>query len=405
MSQATHQTYRARWILPIESPPISDGMMVTCDGVIQSIGPYREGFTEGTLNELGDVAVLPGLVNAHTHLEFSDLEKPIGEPGMELAEWIREVVAARFSVSNETRLTRMKTGHAEASGSGTGLIADIATPPIHEFFADTISFAEVLGLSDERGNERTSQAEIHTAASSHANALSGISPHAPYSTPLPLIERCVRHAQEHNHPLAMHVTESPAERELLQSGGGPFAESLQSMGLQPEQHFPWSSRDPISDLIRLLAQAPRSLIVHGNDLRTNEIETLAEFEHCSVVYCPRTHAFFGHAPHPVSELVNAGVNVALGTDSRASNPDLNLWGEVQHLLRHRQDIAPETVLRMATANGADALGLSSTHGRLAPSHPRRVLTLPTTASTLDQLWLDFSSSSPEWLPERPAPQS
>lgn len=372
-----------------------------------SIRPFDDSQVEGNLVDLGDVAILPGLVNAHTHLEFSDLAQPVGHAGMELADWIREVIATRGKVDTSSRQLHVLQGHAEATASGTKLIADIVTTPQAIIPNNTISFAEVLGLSQDRGDERMAQAEQHLGHVPQPDSLfdsAAISPHAPYSTPLPLIKRCVTAAQQHGAPLAMHVAESPAERELLSHGTGPFAESLHALGLPVKKFFPWPVTSPLMQLIDLLAEAPRALIVHGNNLNETEIQRVAAHSNCSVVYCPRTHHFFQHAPHPVAELLAAGINVALGTDSRASNPDLNLWGEVQHLLRHRTDLSPMEVLRMATANGADALGRSTTHGRLAVGMPANFITVPTRANRVDQLWSDFSSASVS-ASARPAPHN
>ncbi|WP_234952611.1 amidohydrolase family protein [Rhodopirellula baltica] len=412
MHHSSKQTYRARWVMPIDGDPIPNGMMIVQSGRIASIGSFQDSKVEGDVIDLGDVAILPGLVNTHTHLEFSDLTKPVGHTGMELADWIREVITTRGMVDHETRQQNVLKGHAEATASGTQLIADIVTTPMETIAPNTIAFAEVLGLSQERGDERMSQAERHLANNTSPDSrcdVAAISPHAPYSTPLPLIERCVQVAKQRKTTLAMHVAESPAERELLTNGSGPFAESLRTLGLPIEAFFPWTKANPVSHLIQLLAKSPRALIVHGNDLSETEIEQVKSHPNCSIVYCPRTHHFFQHSNHPVVELLAAGINVAIGTDSRASNPDLDLWGEIQHLLKHRPDLNPTDVLRMATANGADALGRSATHGRLAAGMPANFITVATSADRVDQLWSDFSSSSVSSSSmssaARPAPQS
>ena len=145
------------------------------------------------------------------------------------------------------------------------------------------------------------------------------------------------------------------ERELLRTGTGPFADSLRALGVWEEGLFPWAD-NPFGKLIEQLATVPRSLLVHGNDLNESEIRLLADHPHITVVYCPRTHHFFSYDPHPVDQMMSRGIRVALGTDSRASNPDLNLWSEVQFLLNHRSDLDPLSVFRMATWSGSEALG-------------------------------------------------
>ncbi|MEM9589100.1 MAG: amidohydrolase family protein [Planctomycetota bacterium] len=370
------------------------GWIVLSGGRIHSLGQGSCSLS-GKVENLGDVAILPGLVNAHTHLEFSDCRQPIGKPGTPLQTWIGQVIRSRGQRSADQTREAIAAGLAEAVGSGTTLIGEISTPveakPDATWLASNqtcqlVSFAEVLGLSPERGNERLSAAESFVR--NHESA--GYSPHAPYSTPWHLIQQAVHRAVRDDCGVAMHVAESPDERPLIQDGTGPFAESLRQLDLWRDGLFPWASGD-YCDLIRLLAQAKFALIVHGNDLNAREIECLGQHPNATVVYCPRTHAFFGHRPHPVRQLLDAGINVALGTDSRASNPDLSLWGEVQWMLAHRHDVTPMQVLELATQRGAQALGLADQYGTLTPGKSANLAVLPTAAVTLEQLIDDMAN--------------
>lgn len=388
----TKFTLRARWIVPIASSPIENGFIEVADGRIVRTGKFTTDISIS--HDLGDVAILPGLVNAHTHLEFSDLLNPIGHAGMELAEWIIEVIRTRAASQNGTSSSTqnaIERGAAEAFQSGSALIGEIATTPWHSPTTplEIVSYAEVLGLSPGRAAERFDAATRHSEL--HPR-LSGISPHAPYSTPSELIKRCVHYAARTRCPVAIHVAESPAERELLENGSGPFANSLQSIGLDVASYFPWSHSPPLQWLIELLSHAPAASIIHGNDLRSDEIAAIACHPSLSVVYCPRTHAFFDHAPHPVADLLAAGVNVALGTDSRASNPDLQLWREVRHLLQHRQDLPPATVLRLATQGGAVAMQRQHRFGTLLPGRVASFATVPSTAVHVANLHADLASA-------------
>jgi cytosine/adenosine deaminase-related metal-dependent hydrolase len=340
--------------------------------------------------DLGDVAVMPGLVNAHTHLEFSDCQRPIGTPGIPLDRWIGEVIARRGVRTPAQRNQAIGEGIDQSRRAGVRLLGEITTPPSDYptglDWPQIVSFAEILGLDPKRGEERLAAAvEHHRRYDS-----SGFSPHAPYSTSLRLICRCVDRARRSGKPLAMHVAESPAERQLITGGDGPLAESLRELGVWREGCFPWSKRGYI-DLLEILADAPEAIIVHGNDLRKDEIDWIAGKPNMTVVYCPRTHAFFDYQPHPVDRLLRAGVRVALGTDSRASNPDLNLWREVQFLMKHRQDLEPSDVLAMATTHGAEGLGrprLGRIEARCAPG----LGIVATTAAEVDQVWQDLAEN-------------
>jgi cytosine/adenosine deaminase-related metal-dependent hydrolase len=381
----TPRCFAARWIFPIARPPIQDGWL-RIEG--ERIVDVRSDARPAEAEDLGDVVLLPCAVNAHTHLEFSDCPRPIGQVGTPLSEWIGQVVAARGGRTRQRHDQAIKRGLEESQQAGVCLIGEIATPPC-EYPASMSSpeiytFAEVLGLSQDRSDERLAAAAAQLAARTDA----GISPHAPYSTSREAIASCLDLAIRNNRIVAMHVAESPAERELLVRGSGPFAAALKSLGVWRDGLFPWSDH-PVIDLINQLSAAPRALLVHGNDLTDAEIELLARYPQMTVVYCPRTHAFFQYDRHPVDRLLAAGVRIALGTDSRASNPDLNLWREVQHLFRHRPDLDPAAVLAMATMAGADALGRPDL-GRIETGACARLGTVATSASHIDDVFADLA---------------
>jgi len=193
----------------------------------------------------------------------------------------------------------------------------------------------------------------------------------------------------------MHVAESPAERELLSSATGPLAQTLRELGAWCDRAFPWGD-DPFRMLIDRLSKAPRVLLIHGNDLSAAEIECLLPHPHITVVYCPRTHQFFDYQKHPVDHMLAAGVRVALGTDSRASNPDLSLWHEVQFLLHQRSDLSPKDVLAMATIGGADALGRGDL-GRIEVGCCGDLGLMETSAKTINELYEDMSRRRYRWL--------
>jgi cytosine/adenosine deaminase-related metal-dependent hydrolase len=193
----------------------------------------------------------------------------------------------------------------------------------------------------------------------------GLAPHAPYSVHPQLLRQVVRLAQAAQCPLAFHLAESREELELLATGRGPFREMLRKLGVWEEQLFP-GQRRPL-DYLRELAAAPRTLVIHGNYLRGDEIRFLAQrADRMSLVYCPRTHAFFRHAPYPLAKLLDRGVAMALGTDSRASSPDLSILAEMRFLARQYPEIARPTILRLGTLGGAQALGVDRSVGTLEP---------------------------------------
>ena len=163
----------------------------------------------------------------------------------------------------------------------------------------------------------------------------------------------------------MHLAESPEEIELLRSQSGEFVELFSRIGFWRPEAFARGGR-PL-DYLRVLAECGRSLVVHGNYLDDEELRFVADHrERMAVVFCARTHAYFGHAPHPLPKLMALGATVAIGTDSRASNPDLDMLAELRAARRAFPQLPPAKLLELGTLAGARALGVEHLLGSLAP---------------------------------------
>ncbi|WP_153559255.1 amidohydrolase family protein [Roseimaritima sediminicola] len=394
-------SFAARWIVPVASPPIAGGWIRVKAGRIVQL---ETSSPPADCLDLGDVALMPGLVNAHTHLEFSDLTTPLGRPGNRLPDWISAVVRYRRgawadpSAAAEARQRIVLDGCAQSHRSGVRLVADIATQPYLRQTPPTplrlLAMVETLGLLPERAEETFALASEWLDASPQGLHL-GISPHAPYSTSPQLIRRCIQAARRQRMPLAMHVAESREELELVQRGSGPFRDALESLGVWQEEMFPLA--DGIDGLLRRLSEAPRCLVVHGNYLTTEQIGFLAGNPHMSLVYCPRTHRYFDHQRYPLERCLEAGVRVALGTDSRSSNPDLILWNEIRHVASHFPEVSIETALTMGSLWGAQALGHEDV-GHLHPGAEPGILVVPTAAPDAARLWTSLLECPlPVWL--------
>jgi cytosine/adenosine deaminase-related metal-dependent hydrolase len=197
----------------------------------------------------------------------------------------------------------------------------------------------------------------------------------------------------------MHLAESHEELRLLSNGDGEFRDLLEERSMWDEQAILPGSR-PL-DYLRTLANSPRSLVIHGNYLASDEIHFISERrDRMSVIYCPRTHDYFGHSDYPLREMLTRGVRVALGTDSRASNPDLSLLSEMRSLNTHFADVPPDEVLRMATLYGAEALGLVDAVGTLTCGKSADMIALPCespSGSPYDALVHSKSRPSRVWM--------
>jgi cytosine/adenosine deaminase-related metal-dependent hydrolase len=364
---------RARWVFPVWGPPpLENGLVEITAGRISAVHDRPGPCTI----DLGNAAIIPGLVNAHTHLELSDLAAPL-HPNLPFTAWLKAVMAHRrtrahtgtaaLSSSDDAFEKQIvEQGRRESARWGTTLIGDITGAGSSLSVAGTdgprlVTFLEVLGLAPERVASQLDRARAHLA---EPHGLSrGLSPHAPYSVHPDLVGGLVDLAVSRRAPVAMHLAETRAELELLADGTGEFLPFLEGVGVWRADAILRGTR-PL-DYLRELARAENALAIHGNYFAADEVDFLAIHPNISVVYCPRTHAFFRHEPHPWRELLKRHVNVALGTDSRASSPDLGLWNELLFLRAHFPDFDPSLLLRLGTWNGAFALGLESESGSLA----------------------------------------
>jgi cytosine/adenosine deaminase-related metal-dependent hydrolase len=294
----------------------------------------------------------------------------LASPSPDFTGWLRQVIAYRRQRSPERVQADIQAGLAECLRFGTTLVGDVAASHINWLLlADVplraVVFRELLGLSEERAAAAWEQVqlELRVYAPSHTMRM-GLSPHAPYSVRSDLFAPSAWQGVA----VATHLAESSAELELLSHQRGPFVEFLQELGV-------WSPeglvRGPEEVLRRTQSRLP-VLYVHGNYLSAGASIPA----NGSIVYCPRTHAAFGHPPHPFREFLARGVRVALGTDSLASNPDLDLLAEARFVHARHPDVPGATVLRLATLSGAEALGWQDETGSLEPGKSADLVVLP-----------------------------
>jgi cytosine/adenosine deaminase-related metal-dependent hydrolase len=355
---------RARWILPVDRPPIADGVLTVSGRQIAEVAPAKEVrrvFATDCV-DLGDCVILPGLVNAHSHLDlcglrnlFSQFSTPVS-----FVAWLRQVIAYRRSASADEVHDAIRQGIAESLRHGVTLVGDISADgasliELENSPLRAVVFREVIGLTRGRARQTWREA-VRWLAEHRGNTRCqlGLSPHAPYSIRRGLYRLTADVSRRWNLAWATHLAETPEERELLQTRSGPLRQFLEELGAWDERGL---CRD-WQEVLRFAEASGHGLCIHGNYL--NE----ATPRH--LVWCPRTHAFFGHAPHPCRILMRQGSVIALGTDSLASNPDLNLLAEARTVLARHPDVSPEEILRMATLNGAAVLGLADHLGSLTP---------------------------------------
>ncbi|HEY2148184.1 MAG TPA: amidohydrolase family protein, partial [Pirellulales bacterium] len=306
----TAMRLKARFVFTAEGPPLRDALVVIEGSRISAIESNR--LADPAAIDLGNAAILPGLVNAHTHLEFSDLAAPLGRPGIPFTDWIRLVVAHRRGRTDADRQQAIAAGHEECRRSGTTCIGEISTggSAASEPSVDLFVFLEILGLKADRIAAGLAAArEQIELAKTHRGAM-GISPHAPYSVHPDLLEQLAELSAVAKLPAAMHIAESREEIELLATGGGPMREMLIDFDAWSPDVFA-TPRRPL-DYLKTLAAADRALVIHGNYLADDEIAFIAaRRSKMAVVYCSQTHAYFGHSTYPLAKMLESGAVVAL----------------------------------------------------------------------------------------------
>lgn len=365
-----------RWLLNPGQTPQENCCLTISNGLLAEISPCR------ATDRIQPLALIPPLVNTHTHLEFSSLRQPFSASGT-FPDWIGRVMEWRGQVTLD-QSDRIRMGVRESQNAAVRLVGDIITSPAATTDLAAwqgiaaVLFREVIALTPDRAAAQLADLQQHLQMlpadrTSENRLLAGISPHAPYTVHPDVLQQLVRLASQYQAPLAMHLAETAEELQLLLHGNGPFAELLKRLQVWDEQVFP-GGRDP-QEILEQLQQAPRSLVIHGNYLSSQHISWLARHPQITVVYCPRTHNLFQHPPHPFRRMQQAGVSVVLGTDGRSTNPDLNILRDLQLVLNLNPDLSCPDVLGMVTTSAAAALGLPELSQPVAPGRPLRATML------------------------------
>jgi cytosine/adenosine deaminase-related metal-dependent hydrolase len=365
----------AAWVVPIDHPPIRDGWVAVEDGRILSVGQGngRDAQALGPLRRLGEVALLPGLVNAHTHLELSWLRNRV-PPANVFTSWVKQLMVARggrVERIDDPAVTAAATQAArEALETGTAAVGDISNSLASvRVIADAglrgLVFHELLGFKETSGAliERTAASRTDAVAAGDGRVRVSIAPHAPYSVS-PELFRAVRDAVSASavQRTSIHVGESPEETELLASGTGEWATMLRWIGAWRDDWVP-PGTGPVEYLDSLGTLDAGTLVVHGVQLSDDSLARVRS-RGATLVTCPRSNQWVGVGVPPIERFYRSGVAIAVGTDSLASVADLNLFEEMKAMHWLAPAVPAARLLESATLVGARALGLGDELGSL-----------------------------------------
>jgi cytosine/adenosine deaminase-related metal-dependent hydrolase len=372
---------RAKYLVDRTFSVVENGALQIEDKRIIQVGRASD-FRGQQTADLGDSLLLPGFVNAHTHLELGFTAGKIG-PGPDFIDWLGCLVEQIRAQADHPEVFQesVEQGLAESLAAGTTLVGDITRMPTQTRLATArvtprpavVSFGEIIAF----GSIRESGFNLISAACDDTHVGDdlgiGLSPHAPYSVEPDVLFDCLERARLENLPLSIHAAETQAEIQYTTRLTGPFRSYFERLGLWDDA-IPCLGLRPIEHLYRCGALGPTTMLAHVNYANEDDLAMLRKTG-SSVAYCPRAHAGFRHGPHRFREMLVQGVNVCLGTDSLASTPSLSVLDEMRFLRAGHADVPGRTILAMGTRNGAVALGHGTTRGTLEEGHRADVVSV------------------------------
>ena len=382
--------YLADFILPVSGPLIRHGWVAADAGRVVAVGSQAMLESSDSDDQLGRVVVMPGLVNAHTHLELSYLRDEV-PPAPSFVSWIRSVIAARRTQpdpSSPAIAAGVMSGIDEAVRTGTALVGDISNTLVTFEALDRSSLAgvvfyELLGFNvDDPVGFVTDACRRLENLTSTSRVRPGLAAHAPYSV-APTLFREIRRAAERDPltPYSVHLSESAEEVEFVQSAEGPWRQLLEELGVwSPSWTAPGVS--PVEYLEQNGFLGPRTLAVHGVQMSPHDLSRLA-MHGTTLVTCPRSNGHTGAGAPPLEDFYASGVSVAIGTDSLASAPDLNVFSELATLRALAPSLPAHALLDSATRQGARALGFEADYGTIEPGKRARLLAVTVPADVED----------------------
>jgi len=362
--------HRAAWVLPISARPIQDGAVLTHDGRIVAVSsslasPAGADHAIETI-DLGNVAVLPGLVNAHTHLELSWMRNQVPRSGS-MPVWAANLMKLRREKGSDPPAP-IADAIRESLAAGTALVGDVTnTLAASDLLSDSrLSgdiFFELLGFNSPMPEQQVASARsLLDQRPLDPRWRRSIVPHAPFSVSPALFQAIAKAAGDL--PVSVHLGESAEEMQFLRDGTGAWRELLGRIGAWNDR---WDAPrcGPVEYLDRLGLVTRRLLAVHGTQLDTPDLSRLAAAG-ATLVTCPRSNQWTGAGTPPIESFYESGVRVAVGTDSLASVEDLNVFGELACVRNLAPGVPARRLLESATVAGAQALGFDREFGTIEP---------------------------------------
>ncbi|MGL1902798.1 MAG: amidohydrolase family protein [Fibrobacterales bacterium] len=386
----------AGYILPISSEALINARLEWSDHTITEVRSCTHHDLESNITySFPNAVVLPGLINTHCHLELGML-KGKTRPNIPFTQWADQLKNLLTSYTSFDFHDAVTTGLDAALKSGTTTLVDVGfsqanidSPKTH---INLLSHKELIGIPPSAATNLASQAVVEISKVIPTSLFTpSLSAHAPFSCSRELISEVIDYCHKQSVPFMMHLSESQEEQEHYSQTKGSMFDFLLSRFSDytpPQPQLNAVDYCLTHDLI-----PNNSLMVHCNHITSKQLDYFAQ-NNISIAHCPRSRAFFNHAPFPLVEALKANTTITLGTDSLASNHSLNLWEEMTYLYTHHySEVTALHILRMATLQGAQSIGRGESTGSLEKGKKADFIVATPSKST-DNPYIDLVSTPP-----------
>lgn len=401
--------YRSRTVVTMDGPPLADGAVVVQAERIAAVGAWpeiRQRFTSEPVTDLGERTILPGLINAHCHLDYSTLRHAI-LPQANFADWIGRINAVKRTLHADDYLAAITRGLTESRRWGTTSLFNVESfpelmwkmaPPLLR----TWWFYEMIDVRQPTPTEELVAGVLLFFQEDRPGWLGGygLSPHAPY-TASPELYRLARDcARRNGMPWTTHLGESRDERAMFLDARGPLHDFLKGLG-RPMGDC-GAGRSAMAQLTASGAMGPECIAVHLNNLEEEDFALLAPGQPLAglhIVHCPLSHRYFQHDRFPIERLHALHTNLCIGTDSPASDGSFSVLAELRALREAVPTLAPRELLTMATVNPARAIGQAGRLGCVRPGALADLIALPIGAVSLGNIYAEIVaySAPADWM--------
>jgi len=359
---------KSRYLLKDPSSIIDDGAVLIDDGKVKFAGCANDisSHEPCQIIDLGNSAIVPGFVNTHTHLDLTHLHNFIKYNG-DFTDWIRQLINAKKEWTESEYLSSIRSGIKSSLESGTTTVADVtrnglALEELQKSNIRKALFYELIDFNPDSTDSTIDNFKEMIGNVKHDDLLSvGIFPHAPYTVSEELYRKSKTVSEESGLSIATHISETIDESNFLTRGAGNFVSLLRNFDMLNDWKPP--GLRPVNYMKNIGFLENGCILVHCNYLTGDEVDHIEE-SNSTIVFCPRSHKYFRHKDHPFYKLGNRDINIALGTDSLASNDSLSILDEMKYIYTQHKNIKPQNILYMGTIAGATALRLNNKIGKL-----------------------------------------